>query len=199
MIDRDLEANGMDALCRWVPGLPKLFYVNGSASGDRMRTTLAHELGHTVMHFNRDFDYRLAEDQAQRFAAAFLLPATELRRDFGVKLDLPKLMALKRKWRVSMQALAYRAHQLGCIDQTRFKSIFQQFSRNGWRKTEPIEVPRESPRGFKRLLRAHVEAGCPPDELARLLLLSPRRVAELLVDMDSPDWQSDGVRMRLVR
>ncbi len=155
VIDRDLEIDNLNALCRWVPGLPKLFFLNGARPGDRMRLTLAHELGHTVMHFNRDADQALAEDQAQRFAAAFLLPASEIRRDLGVRLDIPKLSALKRKWRVSMQALAYRAHQLGCIDRTRYTSIFQQLSRLGWRKTEPVEVQRESPRAFKRLLRAH--------------------------------------------
>ena len=118
VIDRDLEIDNLDALCRWVPGLPKLFFLNGARPGDRMRLTLAHELGHTVMHINRDVDTKLAEDQARRFAAAFLLPASEIRRDLGVRLDIPKLSALKRKWRVSMQALAYRAHQLGCIDRT---------------------------------------------------------------------------------
>ena len=105
VIDRDLEIENLDALCRWVPGLPKLFFLNGARPGDRMRLTLAHELGHTVMHFNRDADQVLAEDQAQRFAAAFLLPASEIRRDLGVRLDIPKLSALKRKWRVSIASV----------------------------------------------------------------------------------------------
>lgn len=82
-----------------------------------------------------------------------------------------------------------RAHQLGCIDQTRFKSIFTQFSRNGWRKTEPVQTPRESPLGFKRLLREHVRNGFTTDQLATTLLVSSQRCHELLVDAASPDWQ----------
>ena len=199
VIDRDLEIDNLDALCRWVPGLPKLFFLNGARPGDRMRLTLAHELGHTVMHINRDVDTKLAEDQARRFAAAFLLPASEIRRDLGVRLDIPKLSALKRKWRVSMQALAYRAHQLGCIDRTRYTSIFQQLSRLGWRKTEPIEVPRESPRAFKRLLRAHIDMGYTHEQLAEMLFVSHERLRELLVDASSPDWQDTGVMMRIAR
>jgi len=199
VIDRDLEIDNLDALCRWVPGLPKLFFLNGTRPGDRMRLTLAHELGHTVMHFNRDVDPTVAEDQAQRFAAAFLLPASEVRTDFGVKLDITKLSALKRKWRVSMQALAYRAHQLGCIDKTRYTSIFQQLSRLGWRKTEPVEVRRESPRAFKRFLRAHLDAGYSDEQLAKMLFVTTEKLGELLVDANSPDWQDKGVRMRLVR
>lgn len=199
VIDRDLEIENLDALCRWVPGLPKLFFLNGARPGDRMRLTLSHELGHTVMHFNRDADPSLAEDQAQRFAAAFLLPATEIRSDFGVALDIPKLSALKRKWRVSMQALAYRAHQIGCINDTRYKSIFQQMSRLGWRKSEPVEVRRESPRAFKRLLRAHIDAGFTHEQLAEMLFVSKSRLNELLLDASAPDWQDAGVRMRIVR
>jgi Zn-dependent peptidase ImmA (M78 family)/transcriptional regulator with XRE-family HTH domain len=199
VIDRDLEIDNVDALCRWVPGLPKLFFVNGARPGDRMRLTLAHELGHTVMHFNRDVEEALAEGQARRFAAAFLLPASEIRRDFGVKLDIPKLSALKRKWRVSIQALAYRAHELGCIDRTRYTSIFQQLSRKGWRKTEPIEIPRESPRAFKRLLRAHLDAGYGREQLAEMLFVTADRLNELLVDANSPDWNDAGVRMRMAR
>jgi len=198
VMDRDFRIDGMDALCRWVPGLPKIFYVNGGAPTDRMRLSLAHELGHTVMHFQRDVEYSLAEEQAQRFAAAFLLPSSEVRRDFAGRLDLQRLMALKRKWRVSMQALAYRAHQIGCIDQTRFKSIFQQMSRKGWRKTEPVSIKPESPRGFNRMVSAHVEAGYSTQELARRLLLSNSEVGRLLTEVRSPDWETDGVRLRLV-
>lgn len=198
VMDRDFEIDGMDALCRWVPGLPKIFYVNGGAPTDRMRLSLAHELGHTIMHFQRDIEYHLAEDQAQRFAAAFLLPASEVRRDFVGRLDFKRLMALKRKWRVSMQALAYRAHQIGCIDQTRFKSIFQQLSRKGWRKTEPVTLKAESPRSFKRMVHAHMDAGYSIDELSHLLLLSHDQVEKLVCEVQAPDWETHGVRLRLV-
>ena len=199
VIDRDLEIDNVDALCRWVPGLPKLFFLNGARPGDRMRLTLAHELGHTVMHFNRDADQVIAENQAQRFAAAFLLPVSEIRADLGVRLDIPKLSALKRKWRVSMQALAYRAHQIGAIDKTRYTSIFQQLSRAGWRKSEPVEVRRESPRAFKRLLHAHLDAGYTHKQLAEMLFVNIERFQELLNDASAPDWEDSDVRMRIVR
>lgn len=199
VIDRDLHIENMDALCRWRHGLPKLFFLNGAKSADRTRLSLAHELGHTVMHFNRDVPLEVAEPQAQRFAAAFLLPAAEFRHDLGAKLDLPKLAALKRKWGVSMQAVAYRAHQLGCIDRVRYTSIFQQLSRNGWRKTEPVDVRPESPVTFKRLLLAHLGAGYTVEQLAETLYVTVKRVNEYLVDARSPDWEDAGVRMRLVR
>jgi len=201
VIDRDLEIDDVDALCRWVPGLPKLFFLNGNRPGDRMRLTLAHELGHTVMHFNRDVEQSLAETQAQRFAAAFLLPANEIRADLGMKVDIPKLMALKRKWRVSMQAIAYRAHQIGSITDTRYRSLFQQMSREGWRKNEPpsVAVRPESPRTFKRLLSAHIAEGYTHAQLAEMLFVTHEQLRQILLDMASPDWQDSGVRMRIAR
>lgn len=201
VIDRDLEIDDLDALCRWVPGLPKLFFLNGKRPGDRMRLTLAHELGHTVMHFNRDVEQSLAETQAQRFAAAFLLPANEIRTDLGMKVDIPKLMALKRKWRVSMQAIAYRAHQIGSITDTRYRSLFQQMSREGWRKNEPtsVAVRPESPRAFKRLLRAHIAEGYTHVQLAEMLFVTDEKLKQMLIDAASPDWEDAGVRMRIAR
>jgi len=199
VMDRDLEAEGMDALCRWIEGLPKLFYLNGDTPGDRMRWFLAHELGHTVMHFGRDVEFKLAEEQANAFAGAFLMPASEVRRDFRGRVDLERLAQLKRKWRVSMQALAYRAHRLGCIDATRFKSIFTQMSRRGWRKTEPVNVPRESPLGFKRLIRQQFDEGFSRETMARTLLMPLPELDKLLIDANSPDWREDGVRLRLAR
>jgi hypothetical protein len=40
----------LDAISQCVPGLPPLFFVNAQASNDRVRFSLAHELGHVVMH-----------------------------------------------------------------------------------------------------------------------------------------------------
>ncbi len=199
VVDRDLEIDGVDALCRWTHGLPKLFFLNGGRSADRMRLSLAHELGHTVMHFNRDVDPALAERQAKDFAAAFLLPAADFRRDLGPRLDLAKLAGLKRKWRVSMQAIAYRAHRLGAIDGRQFRSLFQQLAGEGWRKTEPVDIRPESPTAFKRMLRAHLDAGHDRDRLAAMLFVNRRWLDSMLVDAASPDWADAGVRMRLVR
>ena len=40
----------VDAISRWVPGLPPLFFVNEGLPTDRERLTLCHELGHLILH-----------------------------------------------------------------------------------------------------------------------------------------------------
>lgn len=199
VIDRNLEIDDMDALCRWVPELPKLFFLNGAKPPDRIRHSLAHELGHTVMHFGRDLDYKIAEDQANKFAAAFLMPARDIRKDFRGSVTLADLAAIKRKWRVAMQSAAMRALAIGAIDKRQHKWLFVQFSSNGWRKSEPVSIQGETPTTFANLLQQHLDKGVSRSDLASLLLVSEETIGKMLIDAHSPTYYENGVRLRVVR
>lgn len=197
VIDRVVEVDDVDALCRWVPELPKLFFVNGSRSPDRIRFSLAHELGHTIMHFGWDCEPRLAEEQANRFAAAFLMPAQEIKRDLKWSLNITDLAALKRKWRVAMSAIARRALTLGVVDDDHYKSLCIQMSRRGWRKTEPVEIDHESPSMFSGMLHQVLDSGYTIHDLANLLFMGEADVRKLLREEQSPTWERESVRLRL--
>lgn len=198
VIDLGLDVEGVDALCRWVPALPKLFFINGARPADRIRFSLCHELAHTILHFGRDLDPKAAEVQADAFASAFLMPADQIRRDFKGKVTLADLAAVKRKWRVSMQAAAFRARALNVISESSYKWICIQMSRKGWRKAEPVTIPGETPRTFTRLLKLHEESGFTRLELAKLLLTDIADVDRILGDANSPSFEDHGVRLRLV-
>lgn len=200
IIDRGMEIDEMDALCWWVPGLPKLFFVNGSKSADRMRFSLAHELGHTVMHYGEDVEHKTAEDQANRFASAFLMPEGGFRRDVRRHVSLADLAGLKRKWRVSMQAIVRRMKDLGLITEKRYQSLYIQMSRQGWRRAEPVSIANETPRRFRHLIKWHLDAGFSREQMAMLLFVSPVDVDEIMADHTAaPEWEDEGVRLRLVR
>lgn len=199
VIDRQLEVDGVDALCRWVPEMPKLFFLNGAKPADRIRFSLAHELGHTVMHFGRDYDPKVAEDHADAFASAFLMPAADIRGDFRDGIRLADLAAIKRKWRVSMQAAARRAHSLGIIDARRYQSLCIQMSRKGWRKAEPVVIDGESPTTFVWLLKTHLDLEYSRADLAKLLLVSEETLERMIADADAPTFHEQGVRLRLLR
>ncbi|MBC7834519.1 MAG: XRE family transcriptional regulator [Phycisphaerales bacterium] len=199
VIDQDLEVDELDALCRWIPGLPKVFFVNGRKPADRVRFSLAHELGHTVLHFGTQTPQRAAEDEAQAFASAFLMPASDFAHDVRSDLRLSDLAQLKRKWRVSMQAIAHRAHDLGLITKTRFQSIYVDFSRKKWRKEEPVIVAGETPTAFRYLVKQALSKGLSVGELSEILFVGEDRIEELVRDLESPTWESSGVRLRLAR
>jgi Zn-dependent peptidase ImmA (M78 family)/transcriptional regulator with XRE-family HTH domain len=126
----------VDAISRWVPGLPPMFFVNRSAPVDRFRMNLAHELAHMVMHRLPEPEM---EDQANEFAAEFLMPAGEIKQQlYGVTLS--RLAALKPYWRTSMAALLKRSSDLKCITPGSARYLWIQMGQRGYRKREPLEL-----------------------------------------------------------
>lgn len=134
------------------------FFVNTRVTaGDRVRFSLAHELGHAVMHEAMVLpDTREAEKQSHSFAGAFLLPRPELRRALPrARLELRHLLDLKREWGVSMQTIALRAREIGAISQAELTRLYKQISYRGWRQTEPGTIDVERPTIFDAALTVH--------------------------------------------
>jgi len=125
-------------------------YLTGS-SGDRQRFTIAHELGHLVLHSRRRI-VRDPEAEANRFAASLLIPEHRAREMFESEVTLTDLKNMKARWGVSMQALIMRGANLGLIDERRKTSLFKQLSARGWRKNEPVSVHHEEPLLMWKLL-----------------------------------------------
>lgn len=97
----------------------------------RRQFSAAHELGHIVLHekFNdlddasRE-DFRKREDEANEFAAEFLLPKTAFLNDLKMYPNkLTHYVELKRKWRVSIAAMVMRAYNLEAINQNQYQYL----------------------------------------------------------------------------
>ena len=131
--------------CRTL-GLPPVFHLNRDLPPDRWRWTLAHEIGHMVMHVEAGQPHNEAEDQAHRFAAEFLCPAYQIEPQLR-GLNMGKLAPLKMQWKVSMAALVKRANDVGTIDAKQYKSLMVQLSQQGYRTREPsnLDPPEERP------------------------------------------------------
>ena len=113
---------------------------------DRSRFDAAHELGHLVMHQPEDCGNKAAERQANEFAAAFLMPAQGIADELPVRADWAKLVALKRRWRVSIASLLYRSKTLERMPADRYLDAVKTMSARGWRRQEPEPLgPAESP------------------------------------------------------
>lgn len=111
------------------PGHLPLIVLNSHMPADRLRFTLAHELGHLVMH---RFPTTGMEDEANDFASAFLMPEDDMRSAFlGRKFGMELLAALKPEWRVAMQALLMRAERLDIITSNQTRYLWQQIAKRG--------------------------------------------------------------------
>lgn len=128
--------------------------LNKNQPSDRMRFSLAHELGHIIMHKSVT---PTAEDEADQFASEFLIPSDEVR--FPNRIQISDLADLKRYWKVSMQSLLMKASELNRLSNNQSRYLWQQISSLGFRKREPAELdpPFEEISLVKQLLKLHQE------------------------------------------
>lgn len=163
-------------------GFPMIF-LNASLSGDRQRFSLAYELGQLVMHtFTNPSHDRDISHEANLFAAEFLMPAKDILKDFEQGITIALLGELKRKWKVSMIALLYRADDLGLLTPNQKRYLIQQFNQLKIRRREPkeLDIPAEQPGLIRRMLadyRSKTKLGV--SEIAALLSLEVSEYMEL--------------------
>lgn len=135
--------------------------VSMQVPDDRRRYNLAHELGHLLMECG-SVDPKTEEKLANRFASALLVPANVARQELGVKrrrLDVKELAILKLKYGLSMQGWIRRALDLEIIEKSHYTTLCVMFSRNHWKKIEPVSFEgKEEPSRLKLMtLRALAE------------------------------------------
>jgi Zn-dependent peptidase ImmA (M78 family)/transcriptional regulator with XRE-family HTH domain len=159
----------LDAISQWLPGLPPMFFMNSEVPGDRLRWTLAHEVGHMVMHGVPTVDM---EREADRFAAEFLLPQKEIRPQLN-QLSLAKLASLKAYWKVSMQAILRVALELGRVTERQYRQFYMLIGKRGYRTNEPVAIPSEEPTLLKQIVEIHLrEHGYSRKDLSALVACS---------------------------
>lgn len=198
-LTRLLENNGIlvaqlsldrttQAFSNWRGDLAYIVTEQGN-SNSRHRFNLAHELGHLVMHtLVSDADHedeelvKLKEDQANYFASAFIFPKSAFLQEF-TSCSMDALISLKKRWGISIAAIAVRARALGLISENQSVYIFKQLAGSpGGRKLEPLdkETPKESSKLVSEMIDFLVKHDrVTPDEIRSLLPLPVSRLAEM--------------------
>jgi Zn-dependent peptidase ImmA (M78 family) len=162
----DFRTQKIDGLSHWIHPLPPIFFINMNIPGDRFRFSLAHELGHAVMHTNPKPDM---EKEADLFAAELLMPARDVAPSLQ-PLTLSKLADLKMYWKVSMASLIYRAETLKRLPAHKILYLRKQMGTAGYRTKEPIEIPREEPTTLSEVVEIYLkEMGFTVTELCKML------------------------------
>jgi Zn-dependent peptidase ImmA (M78 family)/transcriptional regulator with XRE-family HTH domain len=181
VVHSDMAGSAVDGVTFSAPGLPPLLVLNINQPADRMRFTMAHELGHLVMH--RTQPTQQMEDQANEFASYFLLPTKDIRPCFERRrIDLRLLAELKPLWRVSMASLLMRARSLDLLAYNQERYLWQQFSIAKIRLSEPPELDFQPEKAtvLPELIEAHIrQLGYSIAELASMLHLQPRELGSL--------------------
>lgn len=178
VVQCDLDEAKIDGVSYRIPGLPPLIFLNRRQPADRMRFSLAHEIGHLVMHA---YPTPNMEQEANQFASALLMPATDIGPELK-DLTIEKAAYMKPVWRVSMASMIYRASELGRIDRYKAEYLWRQMASKGYRTREPQAVDFEPEQ--TSLIDALVEnlithMGYNANELVKVLHLHYDELAEM--------------------
>lgn len=126
---------------------PIIVRSSAKAAAVRLRFDLAHECGHLVMHQGIITGDSETEEQAHRFASAFLIPWAAFAREFPRTrrgLDWTGLFQMKLRWMVSVRAIVRRAYDLGLIDAAQYRTANVHLTKTGQAKAERYDDTLES-------------------------------------------------------
>jgi Zn-dependent peptidase ImmA (M78 family)/DNA-binding XRE family transcriptional regulator len=184
----------VDGITLFDPEAPPCVFLNIDQPADRERFTLAHELGHIVMHA---IPTEGMEEEAHEFASALLMPAADIRPGFVGKITLVRLTRLKPVWKVSIQSLVERAKNLKMITPNQHQYLWKQINFLKIRRREParLDFAPEEPKVFPDLVRMHLTTlGYSVADLLKILHLHEPDFRRLY-DFTDPSGQSRHLRV----
>jgi Zn-dependent peptidase ImmA (M78 family)/DNA-binding XRE family transcriptional regulator len=168
------DCRELDAYSLWRGDLPFVF-LNTHKSGEHSRFDAAHELGHLVLHWHHDVPQgRQAEQEANQFASAFLMPPQSIFAKAPKDPSLNQLIKAKQHWKVSVAALTHRLHQLKILSDWRYRTLWIEIGENGYRTDEPEpRIARETSQVLNKVFAALRKEGCSKADIARDLNVYP--------------------------
>jgi len=184
------SAPSIDGVSHWslADDRPYVLLSADKRTAVRARFDAAHELAHLVLHRHVDQsaltqrdEFKELENQAHRFASAFLMPADGFVNELP-ELSLEAFRALKPRWGVSIGAMIYRCKDLELISEEHAGRLFKYISARGWVRAEPEDerLALEQPRLLERSIRLLLtQRGYSVDQLLAELRLHPKDIEAL--------------------
>jgi Zn-dependent peptidase ImmA (M78 family) len=171
-------------MSQWPTREHPLFFLNAESAMEDLRWTMAHELGHLIMHGTPTSGD--IEEEADEFAGEFLAPRRLLLPELR-GLTFARLPALKMKWGIPMKALIKRADVLGAVPKSHTVRLYKQYSARRWHNDEPYPLPREEPTLVRDAARVHLEEHeYSVTELARAVRLLDDEFRDALLGAHDP-------------
>jgi Zn-dependent peptidase ImmA (M78 family)/DNA-binding XRE family transcriptional regulator len=159
----------VDAFSCWRGNVPYIF-LNTFKSAERSRFDAAHELGHLVLHVHGPTSRgKDVEQEADKFASAFLINRGDLVSHLGRVHSMAQLVSAKKRWGVSVSALARAATESGLVSDWHYRDLCKQMSALGYRTTEPQGLGREKSVLWKMVFDELWKDGITKDRIAAKL------------------------------
>ncbi len=176
-----VDAETIDAFSAALHGRP-MIVLSRKGNPMRQRFSVAHELGHLLLHPDPAPGSGVHEREANTFAAELLMPAAEIRDRLPTPVDVAALKETADGYGVSVAALAYRGKDLGVYSESTLRRVMATLTKLGWRTDEPAgsRYPGERPELLTRAAELAARHGLPLPLLADRLHLPLPRLRDLL-------------------
>lgn len=125
--------DNFDGLSGFVNKTHPVIIVNKNASAERQRFTTLHELGHLILHFSTNMLDKDKERLCNVFANEMLLPASQFIAMVGASrkdISLQELIPLQVQYGLSIDAMMYKAKELGIVTEQRYRGYCIKKSRS---------------------------------------------------------------------
>jgi Zn-dependent peptidase ImmA (M78 family)/DNA-binding XRE family transcriptional regulator len=184
---------GRDAFSGWAGSDEQrpVIIISNHTAGDRLRLSIAHEIGHLVMHHGLTVNYgpqvkqvergerNEIEKQAYKFASELLMPEIAMRQEITSPITLSSLAELKPRWKVSIQALIRRAKELEIITERQYTYLNHLLSAKGWKTEEPGKIIPEKPRAIRLIAEKLYGVPINYQKLANDVNLTPQFIRQV--------------------
>lgn len=151
----------------------------------RHRFSIAHEIGHLLLHADSGEHSAAVEKEADEFAAAFLTPAASMDAALPQRLDLAALDRLGRTWGVSPHSLVRRMVERGRTTESSARRAYQRLVMVNDPSADPSSAyPGEVPTLLRKAAELAGDHGAGVPALAEALKVSPGQIRDLLGDVD---------------
>ena len=194
------ETLNVDAFSFWQDGVPYVF-LNTMKTAEHSVMDAAHELGHLILHTGGNkLHGQDVEREANAFASSFLMPSEDVCGRIPRAPSVHLILKLKKRWRVSAMALAYRVHRLDLLTDWQYRSMCIDLTQRSYRTGEPDGTDRDKSRVWKQVLDHLWREGKTKENIARSLHLPLDEIENLTFGLAAePVRPARGHDLRLVK
>jgi Zn-dependent peptidase ImmA (M78 family) len=173
----------VDAFSAW-RGARSYVFLNMKKTPEHSRFDAAHELGHLVLHKHGGPHGRKAEEEADRFAASFLMPSSDVQAILPRVTTLNQIIQAKKRWSVSVAALNYRLHKLGITSDWQYRTFCVQLTERGFREKEPYGIKYEQSIAWQKVFTELWKERITKKDVAKALSIPYEEVSNLLLGLE---------------
>lgn len=151
----------------------------------RHRFSIAHELGHIILHGGRASGTIELEREADRFAAEFLTPARMLDAELESRLDMNHVLRMSNRWGVQPSSIVLRSRELGKISEASARRGYIRLHQMAVTVEPVAKFPGEQPLLLSRAVELASEVGITIPALAAELAWTPAHLRLMLGESDT--------------